>query len=88
MRTIQNGELGTNKCVLYSKLPGKWEEERLQEDLVAIIEYYNKEGFLYARIISHDEYIEENRYKFINVYIEKGERFFFRSLSISGNVHF
>ena len=67
---------------------GKWEEERLQEDLVAIIEYYNKEGFLDARIISHDEYIEENRYKIINIYIEEGERFFFRSLSISGNVHF
>ncbi|MCL2064927.1 MAG: outer membrane protein assembly factor BamA [Candidatus Cloacimonetes bacterium] len=67
---------------------GRWEEEKFREDLDSIIQLYNTQGFLDARIVHTEEIIEDNRNVTLNIIIEEGERFLFGSISVSGNQHF
>lgn len=67
---------------------GKYEEEKYQDDLQSIIDYYKKEGFIDARILKTEETIQDDRFLTLNVYIEEGQRFYFGSIDVTGNQHF
>jgi len=67
---------------------GTFEQEKYQEDLKAIIDYYQKEGYIDARVVRFDDSMEEDRFLILNIYLEEGGQFFFGSVSVSGNSHF
>jgi len=67
---------------------GTFEQEKYQEDLKSIVDYYQKEGFIDARIVKYDESLEDDRNLTLNIYIEEGIQFFFGSISVTGNSHF
>lgn len=66
---------------------GKFEEEQFEEDLEAIIDYYNKEGFIDARIISTEREIIDGRFV-IDIYLQEGNRYYFGDIIVSGNTRF
>ena len=67
---------------------GRWEKEKFDEDLKSIVDYYQNQGFIDARIVHTDETINDDRFLSLNVYIEEGDRFYFGSISVTGNYHF
>ncbi|MFC1887520.1 outer membrane protein assembly factor BamA [Candidatus Cloacimonadota bacterium] len=78
-------KLKTKKRSLFRS--GKFEEEKFQNDLTLIIDYYNKLGFIDARIISWEKKLEEDRFV-IDIYVFEGESFFFGNIMVSGNERF
>jgi len=67
---------------------GTFDQEKYQEDLKSIVDYYQKEGFIDARVVRFDDSMEEDRFLILNIYLEEGIQYFFGSVSISGNSHF
>ncbi|MCD4829103.1 MAG: outer membrane protein assembly factor BamA [Candidatus Cloacimonetes bacterium] len=67
---------------------GKFEDEVFEQDLQAIIDYYNREGFVDARVISHDVQVLEGRNMQIDIYLEEGEQYRFGEVRVLGNARF
>ena len=67
---------------------GRFDEEKYQEDLRSIVELYNSQGFLDARVVRVEEDIVDGRFKTLNIFLEEGERYFFRSVDVRGNEYF
>ncbi|MDY6895919.1 MAG: outer membrane protein assembly factor BamA, partial [Thermotogota bacterium] len=79
------GEMKTKKASLFRS--GKYEEEKFEEDLERIVKYYNKKGFIDARIVGSDINIVDGRY-IIDIYLFEGESFEFGKINVSGNERF
>jgi len=67
---------------------GKFEEEEFDTDLQTIIDYYNKQGFVDARVISHEVQVLEGRYMEIDIYLEEGNQYRFGKVKVNGNERF
>jgi len=67
---------------------GRFEQEQFDEDLKAIIKYYNDNGFIDARIISWDTSVPESRYMHLDIYLHEGKRYFFGDIFVRGNNRF
>ncbi len=67
---------------------GSFEDEKFDEDLNEIINYYKKLGYMDARIVSSDKNIVNHRYYEINIQIEEGTKYYFGSVVIEGNERF
>ncbi len=78
-------KMKTKKSSLFRS--GKFKEEDFNEDLEKIIAYYNKKGFIDARIISHNKEIE-GKHMFIEINLFEGQQFKFGKLEITGNERF
>ncbi|NQT65942.1 MAG: outer membrane protein assembly factor BamA, partial [FCB group bacterium] len=79
------GKLKTKKASLFRS--GKFEKEKFDEDLNILINYYNKKGFIDARIISWDKKLVEDSFV-IDLYLVEGNQFFFGDISVEGNDRF
>ncbi|MDD3050681.1 MAG: outer membrane protein assembly factor BamA [Candidatus Cloacimonetes bacterium] len=66
---------------------GKFESEKFEEDFERLIKYYNKIGFIDARIISH-EVNTKGKDMFIDIYLYEGTRYHFGNVEVSGNTKF
>jgi outer membrane protein insertion porin family len=66
----------------------KFLEEEYEEDKVAIIERYNKQGFRNMRIVKDSIYpVSSERLK-IRITIDEGNKFYFRNISFIGNTKY
>ncbi len=79
------GKMKTKKASLFRS--GKFEQEKFDIDLENIITYYNKKGFIDARIISWDKKLVENKF-IIDIYLYEGKSFNFGKVFVSGNSRF
>ena len=77
------GEMKTKKSSLFRS--GKFEKQKFEEDLNRIINYYNEEGFIDARIISHESEIKDEKYMYIDIYVFEGEKYYFGKIKVEGN---
>ncbi|MCK9329198.1 MAG: outer membrane protein assembly factor BamA [Candidatus Cloacimonetes bacterium] len=90
-----NNEIQTKKLLSKMKTKrknlfrsGAYEETKFQEDLKLIVEFYNKEGFIDARILKTEQSIDDNRFLTINIYVDEGKKYFFGKIDVTGNQHF
>lgn len=67
---------------------GKFEEEQFEEDQNEIINLYRKQGFMDARIVNIEQDIKDGRFIEINISIEEGMKYYFGSVTLSGNTRF
>jgi outer membrane protein insertion porin family len=66
----------------------KFIEEEYEDDKVAVINKYNKEGFRNMRILSDSVYrISPERLK-VRIEVEEGNKFYFRNISFIGNTKY
>ncbi len=79
------GKMKTKKAGLFRS--GKFDKEKFDEDLVRVVEYYNKNGYVDARIISWDKQIEDDRFA-IDIYLYEGNSYKFGDVIVSGNKRF
>ncbi len=68
---------------IFSK--SKFEEAKYEEDKQKIVQYYNKEGFRNANILGDSIWRDENGRVRIHIFLNEGQRFYFRNISIKGN---
>jgi len=66
---------------------GKFEEEAFEEDKQKIINFYNQEGYVDARIISTDVKLIKGEF-IIDIYLFEGSQYLFGKVLISGNSRF
>ena len=62
----------------------KLQKEKLEADKVLIVEAYNEAGYRYMRILKDSIYRVEDKLK-IDIFIEEGRPYYFRSISFYGN---
>lgn len=67
---------------------GTFDEDKFQEDLRLIVEYYKAEGFIDARILKTEQIIEDDRFYILNIYLEEGQKYYFGKVDVKGNQHF
>lgn len=67
---------------------GKLEDEKFEQDQTDLIAYYKKLGYMDARITNVEQEIKEDRYIEIAIHLEEGIKYYFGSVSISGNEKF
>jgi len=79
------GKMKTKKRSLFRT--GKFEIEKFETDLTLIVEYYNKLGFIDARIISWEKRLEEDRF-IIDIYLYEGQSYNFGNVIVTGNERF
>jgi len=79
------GKIKTKKASLFRS--GKFEKEKFDEDLNILISYYNKKGFIDARIVSWEKKLVEDSFV-IDIYLIEGNQFFFGDVSVEGNDRF
>lgn len=79
------GKMKTKKRSLFRS--GKFEQEKFENDLSLIIDYYNKLGFIDARIISWEKSLEEDRFV-IDIYVYEGQSYQFGDIVVTGNKRF
>jgi len=79
------GKMKTKKRSLFRS--GKFEQEKFETDLTLIIDYYNKLGFIDARIISWEKNLVDEKFV-IDIYIYEGGSYFFGNIMVSGNERF
>ena len=78
MKTKKNGWFSSGRLV----------QSKLDEDFVRIVEYYNQNGYIDAKVESYDVVeIGENELQ-LNIQIVEGEIFFFGDIQITGNSRF
>jgi outer membrane protein insertion porin family len=76
----------TKKASLFRS--GKFEKDKFEADLDKIISYYNKNGFMDARIVSHQiENIDQTSLK-ITIVISEGKKYYFGKIIVQGNIKF
>lgn len=79
------GKMKTKKASLFRS--GKFEQEKFEEDLTNLINYYNRKGFIEARIISWEKSIVNDRFV-IDIYLYEGKQYFFGQAYVEGNKRF
>lgn len=79
------GKMKTKKASLFRS--GKFELEKFEEDLVNVISYYNKKGFIDARIISWEKNLVNDRFV-IDIYLYEGKEYIFGEVFVAGNKRF
>ena len=79
------GKMKTKKAGLLRT--GKFEKEQFDEDMDKIISYYNKKGYVDARIISFEKELVENKF-FIEIYLYEGSSYKFGKVFVKGNNRF
>ena len=79
------GKMKTKKASLLRS--GKFDREKFDEDLENIITYYNKKGFIDARIISWEKKLVEDKF-LIDIYLYEGNQFYFGKVLVAGNERF
>ncbi len=67
---------------------GQFEQEKFDQDLVDIIAFYNKKGYIDARIISSQVDIVDNKYIQIDINLYEGNKFFIGEITVKGNTRF
>ncbi len=84
-RTMKN----TKKAAFYHVFKSsKFLEEEYEEDKVAIVARYNKEGFRNMRIVKDSIYsVGPERLK-IRITLDEGNKFYFRNISFIGNTKY
>jgi len=65
-------------------VPGTYDEERLERDVIAIRNYYVDQGFLDVRVGRELVFSEDKRNLTIRIIIEEGPRYRVRSLALQG----
>ncbi len=78
-------KMKTKKASLFRS--GKFEQEKFEEDLINLITYYNKKGFIDARIISWERNLADDRFV-IDIYLYEGEQYTFGDVFVVGNNRF
>lgn len=68
--------------------PSKFLESEFLDDLDAIVQHYNTEGFRNARIVKDSLYRTAEGELGIAVRIDEGHRFYFREISFTGNTKY
>ncbi|MBN2460795.1 MAG: outer membrane protein assembly factor BamA [Candidatus Cloacimonetes bacterium] len=79
------GKMKTKKASLFRS--GKFEQDKFEQDLDLIVEYYNRKGFVDARIISWDKTIKEDGFA-LDIYLYEGDSYKFGQVSVTGNKRF
>ena len=79
------GKMKTKKRSLLRT--GKFEQNKFDEDMQRIIEYYNKKGYIDARILSYEKQIINGDFV-IDVYLYEGNSYFFGKVFTQGNKKF
>lgn len=79
------GKMKTKKASLFRS--GKFEQEKFDEDLINLVKYYNKKGFIDARIISWERNIVNDRFV-IDIYLFEGKQYTFGDVFVEGNERF
>ncbi|MCD4817968.1 MAG: outer membrane protein assembly factor BamA [Candidatus Cloacimonetes bacterium] len=79
------GKLKTKRQSLLRS--GKFDQEKFDEDLIKIVEYYNKKGFIDAHVISYEKKIQDGHY-YIDIYLFEGNPYYFGSVFTTGNTKF
>ncbi len=89
-RNLSNRQLARKMKTKQSSLfrSGKFEQEKFDEDLESIINFYTENGFLDANIDSSEKIVSGSRYLIINIHITEGTKYHFGEVSISGNKRF
>jgi outer membrane protein insertion porin family len=67
---------------------GTFDNDKYQEDLRAIIDFYQEQGFIDARVLKIEESLQEDRFLTLNIYVEEGMQYRFGSIDVRGNQHF
>jgi outer membrane protein insertion porin family len=67
---------------------GRFEQEKFDEDLKAIIKFYNDNGFIDARLVSWETRITDDRFMIIDIYLHEGKRYYFGDIFVRGNQRF
>jgi len=67
---------------------GKFEEDKFEEDLLKVIEYYKKKGYVDSRIISSETSVKDNKHMIIDIYLFEGIQYHFGNVSVQGNTKF
>lgn len=79
------GKMKTKNRSLFRS--GKFEQEKFDEDLTKIIEYYNKKGYIDSRILSWDKHLDNERFV-VDIYLYEGQSYYFGDVFVSGNNRF
>lgn len=79
------GKMKTKRRTLFRT--GKFEEEKFQNDLQLIIDYYNQKGYIDARILSWERNIEDGNF-IIDIYLYEGRSYYFGEVFLTGNQRF
>ncbi|HHE37471.1 MAG TPA: outer membrane protein assembly factor BamA [Candidatus Cloacimonetes bacterium] len=79
------GKMKTKKASLFRS--GKFEQEKFDQDLESIVNYYNKKGFIDTRIVSWDKKLVEDKFM-IDIYLYEGKSYNFGKVFVSGNSRF
>ncbi|MCD6181240.1 MAG: outer membrane protein assembly factor BamA [Candidatus Cloacimonetes bacterium] len=79
------GIMRTKKASLLRS--GKYDEEKFEEDLQRIVDYYNKKGYIDAQVKSSEVNLKNGNYA-IDIYLFEGKSYFFGSVSVEGNKRF
>ncbi|MFA5499433.1 MAG: outer membrane protein assembly factor BamA [Candidatus Cloacimonadia bacterium] len=67
---------------------GKFEQERFDEDLKKLVNYYNENGFIDARVTTWESRVPEKKFMYIDIYLQEGEQYRFGNINVSGNQRF
>ncbi len=79
------GKMKTKKASLFRS--GKFDREKFDTDMELIIEYYNKKGYIDARILTYEKRLVEDKF-FIDIYIFEGNSYHFGKVEVTGNTRF
>ncbi|HPR18291.1 MAG TPA: POTRA domain-containing protein, partial [Candidatus Cloacimonadota bacterium] len=79
------GKLKTKKASLFRS--GKFEDEKFDEDLINLVTYYNKKGFIDARVISWERNLVDDKFV-IDIYLYEGKEYNFGKVFVEGNERF
>ncbi|MCD8479175.1 MAG: hypothetical protein LRZ88_02410 [Candidatus Cloacimonetes bacterium] len=67
---------------------GRFEEEKFEADLVALANFYKKNGFIDVVIGPHEMQQLSDRHYELVIRITEGTKYYFGEIKISGNEHF
>jgi outer membrane protein insertion porin family len=79
------GKMKTKRASLLRS--GKFEKEKFEEDMINVINYYNKKGFIDAHIVSWERNLVDGNFV-IDIYLFEGKEYFFGEVFVVGNVRF
>jgi len=79
-------QMKTKRASLFRS--GRFNQDDFEEDLTNIVEYYNENGFIDARVMSWDINVTEDRYLEIDIYLNEGQQYYFGDIVFLGNERF
>lgn len=66
----------------------KFNEQKYEDDKQKLIDYYNNNGYRDAKILADTVVTDDDGNVSINIYLEEGDRYYFRDITFKGNVKF